>query len=81
MSEFERKTIELELRRFTARNFERPSACKNLDQIRFYVQELCRLIEDHKKRFDYVPSDAYALLAQYNARQNSILYQDFISTY
>lgn len=81
MSEFEKKHLELELRNFTARNFVRPAECRNLDQIRFYIRELCVKIEDYKRRFNYVPVTAYALLSQYNSRQNSLLYRDFISEY
>ncbi|MEX2232491.1 MAG: hypothetical protein WD824_10040 [Cyclobacteriaceae bacterium] len=81
MSEFEKRHLELELRNFAARNFARPSECRNLHQIRFYIAELCEKIEDYKKRFNYVPNTAYSLLSQYNAMQNSMLYRDFISNY
>lgn len=81
MSEFERKYLETELRNFTTRNFVTPSECRNLDQIRFYIAELCVKIEEYRKRFNYVPNTAYALLSQYNSRQNSMLYSDFIRNY
>jgi hypothetical protein len=81
MSEFEKKHLELELKNFTARNFVRPSECQNLDQIRFYIQELCTRIEDYKRRFNYVPGTAYALLSQYNSKQNAILYREFVKSY
>lgn len=81
MSEFEKKHLETELKKFTARNFVRPSDCRNLEQIRFYIRELCLKIEEYKKRFDYVPNTAYALLSQYNSKQNTMLYRDFISHY
>lgn len=81
MSEFDKKHLELELVRFTARNFVRPTECRNLDQIRFYIGELCLKIEEYKKRFNYVPGTAYSLLSQYNSQQNTMLYRDFISTY
>ena len=81
MSEFEKKHLDLELRNFTARNFVRPSDCRNLDQIRFYIRELCLKIEEYRRRFGYVPNTAYSLLSQYNSRQNSILYRDFRSSY
>ena len=81
MSEFEKKHLEIELKNFTSRNFVRPSECRNPDQIRFYIRELCMKIEDYKKRFNYVPAMAYALLSQYNSRQNSMLYRDFINNY
>lgn len=81
MSEFEKKHLELELKQFTSRNFVRPAECRNLDQIRFYIQELCLKIEDYRKRFNYVPNAAYTLLSQYNSRQNSLIYRDFSRNY
>lgn len=81
MSDFEKRSLEMELRSFTARNFERPGDCRNPDQIRFYIRELCLKIEEYQKRFDYVPAVAYSLLAQYNAKQNSIVHQEFLQTY
>jgi hypothetical protein len=81
MKEHDKRRLELELRSFTSRNFERPSACRNLDQIRYYVQELCDKIEEYQDRFNYVPNWAYALLAQYNARQNYMIHIEFRNTY
>ena len=81
MSEYERKKIDMELKSFTVKNFEKPADCKNLDQIRFYVKELCLRIEDLESRCHYVPQWAYSLLAQYNARQNSIIHMEFRNTY
>ncbi len=81
MSNRDKKHLEKQLREFTGRNFVQPSECRNLDQIRFYIQELCLQIEEYRKRFDFVPGIAYALLSQYNSRQNSMLYQDFLKNY
>jgi hypothetical protein len=81
MSEFEKKSLEMELKVFASRNFERPADCKNLDQIRFYIRELCFKIEEYQKRFNYVPGTAYVLLSQYNAQQNSIIHKEFLRTY
>ena len=73
MTEYQRKKLEVELKAFTSRNFQKPSECKNLDQIRFYVQELCLKIEEYQNQFSYVPNWAYGLLAQYNALQNNMI--------
>ena len=81
MSEYEKKYLESELKNFTARNFVKPAECRNLEQIRYYIRELCIKIEEYKKRFNYVPNTAYALLSQYNSRQNSMLYRDFRRNY
>jgi len=81
MSELEKKRIDREFELFTARNFEKPKRCKNLGQIQYYLIELANKVEDFKCKFNYVPNSAYQLLAQYNARQNSILYKEFKNTY
>ena len=81
MSEFEKKRIEREFQIFTAKNFESPKRCKNLDQIRFYVQELSTLVEDFKRRFNYVPNSAYSLLTQYNTIQNRLVFANFKNSY
>jgi hypothetical protein len=77
----DRKQVENELNNFALRNFEKPSDCKDLEQIRFYVRELCLKIEELERRFEYVPSSAYQLLAQYNSRQNSIINKNFSNAY
>lgn len=81
MSEFEKKRIDKEFADFTKRNFERPKRCKNFDQVRYYVQELCQKIEGFKQRFNYVPNQAYTLLAEYNRVQNKMGYAYFKATY
>jgi hypothetical protein len=81
MGLFDKNEVDYELKKFTTRNFEKPSDCKDLEQIRFYVRELCLKIEELEKRFEYVPSSAYSLLAQYNSRQNSIINKDFSQSY
>lgn len=81
MSDFEHKKVEMELKTFTTKNFVRPSECRNLEQIRFYVRELCLKIEEFEGKFNYVPNSAYSLLAQYNSRQNAMINVDFRSTY
>ena len=81
MGIFERKRIDNELQQFAARNFEKPSDCKDLEQIRFYVRELCSKIEELENRFEYVPNSAYTLLAQYNSKQNALISKDFSNSY
>ncbi len=81
ITEHERKKLEADLRVFTARNFVRPAECKNLEQVRFYVRELCMKIEELETKFDFVSPSAYSLLAQYNMRQNAIIDGDSRNTY
>jgi hypothetical protein len=81
MNDYEKKKLEMDLKDFTQRNFERPSNCRNAAQIRFYVRELCTKIEEYERRFDYVPSWAYSLLSQYTAVQNSMVHLEFVKAY
>lgn len=81
MSDFEKKRIDKEFEKFTKRHFEKPRRCSNLAQIRFYVQELSIMMTDLKIRFNYVPKEAYTLLAQYNAIQNRLIFANFKNTY
>lgn len=81
MTPYERKKLEMELKQFTINNFDKPMQCKNLEQVRFYIRELCAKIEELELRFNYVPEFAYSLLAQYNARQNTLLQKDFSHLY
>jgi len=81
MTPYEHSKIEMELKLFTKRNFIKPDDCRNVEQIRFYVRELCLKIEDLEERFNYVPAWAYALLTQYNTRQNSIISAEFKNSY
>lgn len=81
MSQFEQSQLESDLKRFTDRNFESPSRCKNPEQIRFYVQELCAKIKEYESKFNFVPNWAYSLLSEYNQVQNQMVYIHFRNTY
>lgn len=76
-----KRKIETDVRTFATKNFVRPAECRNLEQIRFYVKELCLLIEELETKFDYVPNNAYTLLAQYNMKQNDMISTDFRENY
>lgn len=81
MTPYEKTKLDVALQDFTVRNFEKPNKCKNLDQLRFYIRELCLKIEEYETKFHYVPEWAYTLLTQYNQKQNSLLLEDFQRTY
>jgi hypothetical protein len=81
MSQFQEKKIEMELKAFISKNFEKPADCTNPDQIRFYVSELAQRIEQSEKTFGYVPAWAYTLLAQYNSAQNRFIHAEFHHSY
>ena len=81
MSNYEKKQLEKDFKKFTNRHFERPSKCKNLGQVQFYVKELALKIEEFKSRFNYVPKSAYVLLSEYNASQNKLIFSNFQNTY
>ena len=69
------------IKNFTQINFESPSNCRNIDQTRFYVRELCVKIEEYESRFNFVPGWAYTLLAQYNLVQNRLIQVEFRRAY
>jgi hypothetical protein len=81
MSNYEKKQLEKDFKKFTKRHFESPSRCKNLGQVQFYVKELALKIEEFKSRFNYVPKSAYILLGEYNASQNKLIFNNFQKTY
>ncbi len=81
MTDYEKTKLDVALKEFTSRNFEKPDKCKNLGQIRYYIRELCLKIEEYETKFQYVPESAYSLLSQYNMVQNSIIYEDFHRNY
>lgn len=81
MSEYEKTKLEVELRNFTSRNFVRPGECRNIDQIRFYISELCSKIDEYERKFNYVPQSIYSLLANYNRVQSNMIYVQFRNTY
>jgi hypothetical protein len=73
--------VEAELREYASRNFLPPSECRNLDQIRSYVSELCDKIRELERTGKHVPACVYQLLSQYNARQNALILMDFKGSY
>lgn len=81
MSTQERKKIDKDFKKISGRHFEKPSRCRNIGQLQYYVSELSRMIEDFKSRFNYVPKDAYVLLSQYNASQNRIIFSNYQKQY
>lgn len=81
MTDYERKKIEMDLKAFTSKHLEKPSECRNPEQIRFYLKELAKKIEALEQSCNYAPDWAYAMLAQYNARQNSFLLVEFRNSY
>ena len=81
MTSFEQKKIDMEMKVFTSKNFDRPNDCRNLEQVQFYIKELCAKIHELEQQFNYVPDWLYALLAQYNARQNAMIHTEFKNVY
>jgi hypothetical protein len=81
ITEYEKQRVEMEFKAFTARNFERPASCRNLDQTRYYVRELCGKIEEYESRFNYVPQWVYTMLSQYNMVQNKLIEMEFKNAY
>jgi len=81
MSTREKKQVDKEFTNFFKRHFVNPKNCNNLEQIRFYVREIGLVIEDFKRRFNYVPSNAYTILSEFNQIQNKMIFTNFKNTY
>jgi len=81
MEPYQKKRLDRQFELFTKKNFAKPSKCKNLEEIRFYIQELSLEIEQLKKEHGYVPNAAYELLSQYNRLQNKLVFAHFKNAY
>ena len=81
MTRFERKKLDIEFNRFTKMNFDKPQHCKNIGQIRYYMNELGNKIQELRNAFNYVPDAAHILMSQYNAAQNRMIHQNFREAY
>lgn len=81
MSDLEKRRIDREFELFAMRNFEKPRKCKNLDQVRFYLNEVASKVQELEVQFNYVPESAYQLLAQYNTLHNTLVFKEFKNSY
>lgn len=81
MSEYDKKKVEQNFVKFSRRNFEKPKNCRDVHQLRFYIDELTQLIQDWKGQFNYVPDRAYVLLSEYNYKMNRLTFEHFKNTY
>lgn len=81
MSGLEKKRIDRAFQLFAMRNFEKPRKCKNVEQVRFYLQELTETVKQYEEDFAYVPGAAYKLLSEYNTLHNSMVFEHFKNTY
>lgn len=81
MTRFEQKKLDVEFSRFTKLNFDKPQHCRNLGQIRYYMEELSSKIKELKNSFNYVPAAAHVLMSQYNAAQNRLIHKNFQEAY
>lgn len=81
MNNYQLRKIDQDFIVFAKRHYEKPKNCKNLDQTRFYIDELRSKIEEMKAAWNYVPEYAYTLLSEYNGIQNKILFEEFKNAY
>ena len=81
MSIKEQKQIEKEFKSFTEKHFEKPNRCRTLHEVQFYIRELSIKIDEMKSAFNFVPTPAYILLAEYNKLQNKEIYSNFKKFY
>lgn len=81
MSTYEKKQIDTEFKKFTSLNFEKPTKCKSLGQLHYYVKELSQKIKELKRRFNYVPDRAFLLLTEYNQMLNNLVFKNYQEVY
>jgi len=81
MSTYEKKQIDNEFKKFTALNFEKPTKCKSLGQLHYYVAELTQKINELKRSFNYVPQRAFILLSEYNQILNNLVFKNYQEVY
>lgn len=81
MTRFEQKKIDVEFSKFAQMNFDKPQNCRNIGQIRYYMDELTSKMKELRSSFNYVPDSAHAMLAQYNNAQNRIILKNFKEVY
>ena len=81
MTKFEKKKRAFEFNKFVKMHFEKPSNCKDAQQVGYYIQELSAKIEELKDAWGYVPDEAYRLLHQYSQLHRKLTYADFINSY
>jgi len=81
MSTYEKKQIDNEFKKFTSLNFEKPTKCKSLGQLHYYVAELTQKINELKRSFNYVPQKAFILLNEYNQIHNTLVFKNYQEVY
>jgi len=81
MGTYEKNKIDVEFKKFTSLNFEKPTKCKSLCQIQYYMKELASKIKELKKRFNYVPDKAFILLTEYNGIVNNLVFKSYEEAY
>ena len=81
MTRFEQKKIDVEFSKFAKMNFDKPQNCRNIGQIRYYMDELTSKMKELRSSFNYVPDYAHTLLSQYNDAQNRIILKNFRQVY
>ena len=67
MKDCKQKKIEACFHRFVENHFVPPALCKDLGQLKFYIDELYAKIEEASQQFGFVPTAAFVLLSDYDA--------------
>jgi hypothetical protein len=75
------KIAEREFRRYARKNLPHPGKVKNLELTQQLLQELHVLMNDFKRRFNYVPEEACLKFDAYKNIQDSMVYDGFKKSY
>lgn len=76
-----KERINKEFNNFVKKEILKPEKCKNLEQIRFYVNGLAQMIKGFQHKYDFVPDTAYGILDRFNKAQNRIIFKDYKNGY
>ena len=67
--------MDKEFKMFTKNSIELPRNVNNLDKIRFYIEELSKMIKGLEQDHGYVPIALYQLLLKFNGVHNELIYE------
>jgi hypothetical protein len=68
--------VDTQFERFYKRHFEDPRECRNVEQVRFYLGEISRKIEEYRRSYNYVPEKALNLWESYKKIYNRMVHSD-----
>lgn len=78
---YEKIRIEQEMKVFVSKSFEKPSFCRNTEQVRYYSSEWRLKIAEYELMYNFAPAWAYNLLEEYQVQENLLAGQKTASSH